>query len=283
MGEKIELENENIDSTNIFDEFTDDENLKKEVEKIKIKRKKDFYYYLWKLNSFLKFLIIMCIIFFILLWWYFFIQNNKNFKSLPYFENFCFVFIGSMSDKISCGSVSNLLSDYHNKNSNLEKQIYFNNLGLVLDAYSISNFIFSKDVSFLVNKTENKIRPLQILEEFDKLKNEFEPINKTRLRCSNIRINKESILELNCSTYWWEWDNNIIWFDWKSWQNYIWWTSISRASSFINFLEKTENSNFILLDKPKQFSFTEIIDNYGYTRKTDFKLKLQFKKNNIWL
>jgi hypothetical protein len=66
--------------------------------------------------------------------------------------------------------------------------LYRLNLSLVGDVYSISNFIFSKDISFLLDRTENKVRPLKILEEFDKLKNEFEPINKSRIRCSNIYI-----------------------------------------------------------------------------------------------
>jgi hypothetical protein len=56
-------------------------------------------------------------------------------------------------------------------------------LSLVEKVYANSNLLFSKDISFLLDKTDNKMRPLDILEEFDKLKNEFEPINKSRIQC----------------------------------------------------------------------------------------------------
>jgi len=53
------------------------------------------------------------------------------------------------------------------------------------------------------------------------------------------------------------------------------------ASSFINFIEKVENPNFFIIEKPKKFNFIEIVNNDGYTRKTDFKLKLKY--DNILL
>jgi hypothetical protein len=128
------------------------------------------------------------------------------------------------------------------------------------------------------------MRPLDILEEFDKLKNEFEPINKSRIQCQWASINSNFVLELKCSAYSGNWDTNILWFSWDSiWQNKIEWTSISRAVSFINFLEQKEKSKFIILNKQKEFKFEEIVDNNWYTRKTDFDLKLKFKNNNISL
>jgi hypothetical protein len=51
----------------------------------------------------------------------------------------------------------------------------------------------------------------------------------------------------------------------------------------MNFLEKKEKSKFVLLNKQKIFEFVEIIDDEGYTRRTDFKLKLKYKNNNISL
>jgi hypothetical protein len=89
---------------------------------------------------------------------------------------------------------------------------------------------------------------------------------------------------MQCSAYSWNWDSKILWFSWKNiGQDSISWTSISRASSFINFLEKKDKSKFVLLNKQKVFEFVEIVDDEGYTRKTDFKLKLKYKNNNISL
>jgi hypothetical protein len=89
---------------------------------------------------------------------------------------------------------------------------------------------------------------------------------------------------MNCSAFSWNWDSRILWYSWKwVWQNNVSGTSVSVASSFINFIEKKENSNFILLDKQKKFTSVEVINDNWYTKKTDFKLKLKFSNNNIWL
>lgn len=281
MTEKKE---NNIDSTNIFDEFSWDENLKKEVEKIKTSREKNSYYYLRIISKFLKFFNTTFILLFIVLWVYIYIQNDETIKNTSYLDPVCNLFVESTGEYSNCSSVSGLLDNYNNKYKNKEELIYKYNLSLVWDVYSIWNFVFSKDISFLLDRTNNKIRPLEILEEFDKLKNEFEPINKSRIRCFNVLIDWDYNLEISCSAYSWSWDSKILWFSWENTdQNQISGTSISRASSFINFLEKKDKSKFILLNKQKTFEFIEIVDDEGYTRKTDFKLKLKFKNNNIWL
>jgi hypothetical protein len=39
--------------------------------------------------------------------------------------------------------------------------------------YSVENFSLSKDVKFLVEKTDTKLKPLEIMSDFDQLKNSF--------------------------------------------------------------------------------------------------------------
>jgi hypothetical protein len=67
MAEEKEnnVESVNIDSTNIFDEFSGDEVLKEEIEKIKIIREKNSYYYLSIISKFLKFFNTIFILIFI--------------------------------------------------------------------------------------------------------------------------------------------------------------------------------------------------------------------------
>jgi uncharacterized membrane protein len=286
MAEEKEnnVESVNIDSTNIFDEFSGDEVLKEEIEKIKIIREKNSYYYLSIISKFLKFFNTIFILIFITFWVYMYIQNDSTITNADYLNPICNLFVESTWRQSSCASVSALLKINKDNYEKKEKFFYESNLSLVWKVYDISNFIFSKEVTFLLHRTENKLRSLEILEEFDKLKNEFEPINKSRLKCSNISINSSYILKMSCSAYSWNWDNKILWFSGKNTgQDNIWWTSISRASSFINFLEKKEKSKFILLNKQKVFDFVGVVGEGWYTRKTDFKLELKFKNNNIWL
>jgi hypothetical protein len=85
----------NIDSTNIFDEFSQDEGLKEEVEKIKISREKNSYYYLELISKFLKFINTVFILFFIVFSTYVYIQNDKTIKNTTYLNPVCELFVKS--------------------------------------------------------------------------------------------------------------------------------------------------------------------------------------------
>jgi hypothetical protein len=56
-------------------------------------------------------------------------------------------------------------------------------------------------VSFLLEKSNNRIKPLKILEEFDKMKNKFEPDLKSKIKCSNLTLNSDYNFEMNCSAF----------------------------------------------------------------------------------
>jgi hypothetical protein len=68
--------------------------------------------------------------------------------------------------------------------------------------YRVENFVKSKDVLFLSDKSENKLAVLSILESFDDLKNEFNSVDKQKIQCSNISIDGvKKTLALNCIAY----------------------------------------------------------------------------------
>jgi len=277
MWEKKDV---NIDSTNIFDEFWADEKLKKEVEWIEKEKNKDSVYYIWIISNFFTFVNMIILLAFMIFWAYIYIQNDETIKDVSYLTPICKVFIDEQWDYSDCSSVSALTLDYENKNKILIKKYYEENLPLIESIYKNLSFIDSKEVSFLINKTKNKLHVLKVLSEFDKMKNDFSPLNKTRIKCSDLIIDSNNEITMDCSAYSWIWDWKILWFSGENkWLDKVYWTSISVASSFINFIEKYENSSFLILDKPKKFNFIEIVDNNGYTRKTDFKLKLKY--NNI--
>ena len=272
----------NIDSTNIFDEFWVDEKLKEEIELIEKEKSKDSTYYLKKVVNFFIFINITFLLFSTIFWIYIYIQNDKTIKDVTYLMPVCDILVDDKWDLVGCSSVSALISNYENINKDLIQKYFLQNMLLIESIYKNLNFVDSREVWFLINKSKSKIHILKILSEFDKLKSDFSPLNKTKIKCSDLIINWNNEITIKCSAFSWIWDWRILWYSWKNkWLDKVHWTSISVASSFINFIEKAEKSHFLILEKPKKFNFTEIVDNNGYTRKTDFTLKLKY--NNISL
>ena len=272
----------NIDSTNIFDEFDVDEKLKEEINSVEKEKDKNIWYYILIISNFFTIINMIILLVFVFLGLYLYIQNDKTIKNISYLNSICNIFVDDLWKYENCSSVSSLILEYEKDNKTIKNEYYEQILPLIKTIYKNLNFINSKEVSFLISKTKDKLKILEILSEFDKLKNAFSPLNKTLIKCEDINISSDFIVEMQCSAYSWDWDTGILWYSWKNnWQDKVKWTSISVASSFINFIEKVENPKFLILEKPKKFSFIEIINNNGYTRKTDFKLKLKY--NNILL
>jgi len=279
MWEKKDV---NIDSTNIFDEFWVDEKLKEEIKWIEKEKNKDTTYYISTTSNFFTFVNMIILLFFMIFGAYIYIQNDESINNVSYLTPICDILVDDKWYIDGCSSVSALTIEYEKLNKKLEEDYYNQNLPLIESIFKNLRFIDSKEVSFLINKTKDKLRVLDILSEFDKMKNDFSPLNKTRIKCIDLNINVENEITMECSAYSGVWDWNILWYSWKNkWLDKVYWTSISVASSFINFIEKQENPKFLILEKPKKFNFVEIVDNNGYTRKTDFKLKLKYINNNI--
>lgn len=280
-----ENKQENIDSTNIFEEFSQDESLKSEVKNTQSKKERGTYHYLWLVNGFLKSINITLFLAFIMIAWYLYIQNNEQFKNVSYFDPICWLLVDESAIPTwdSCSSVSSILKTYKERNSEISASYYNSIANVIEDVYYVSNFAFSKDILFLLDKTQNRLSPLSILEEFDRLKNEFEPINKWKLLCNTIKISGDWVLSISCEAYSSRWDRNIVWLTWKNQKSdNVSWTSISIASSFINYLEKN-SQEFIILDKQKEFSYDDVADYGGYSRKTAFKITLKLRSNNLLL
>ncbi|MDP3381367.1 MAG: hypothetical protein Q8S84_07935 [bacterium] len=92
QDKKTEI-NKGIDTSNIFDDFSQDSSLIEEVDKLKKENNKDKFYYLSKTAHVLQ--TIFWILFFILiiLFSYIYIQNNKNISDSNLLDPLCFVFI----------------------------------------------------------------------------------------------------------------------------------------------------------------------------------------------
>jgi len=82
--------------------------------------------------------------------------------------------------------------------------------GLIGDIYLVDNFIYSKIVSFLISTSKNSLKTTEILSDFDALKNKYEPIDKSKISCSNIYIREPGILEARCDAFSSDWDTQVV-------------------------------------------------------------------------
>ncbi len=272
------------DSKNIFDEFSGDEALQNEIAEAEREKSKDMSYYLWKVGSIFYIINIFVFLSIILLSAYIYIQKNEELYNVSYLDPLCKILIGDVEEIWgSCSSVSALSKNINEKYQAIWSQYYSQVANMLGDVYFISNFVLSKEIMFLLDKSENRLEPLGILSEFDDLKNSFEPVNKAKIQCTDINIQKNGMIDMVCEAYSSRWDRNIIGASGSAKETIkTKWTSISIASSFLNYIEKNAQG-FVLVEKPKSFGYEEVIDGSGFTRKTSFDITLIVQDSPIWL
>jgi len=259
---------------NIFDEFIQD---KSESTSEKSEKKSyHIYDYLRLLSKGLVFINIILFILIVFGLYYNMTQNNSERKEFTFLEPICSVLLWDIYKPWDpCYSVSSTLDDYESKFNTLEKNTIERIFPLLSNVYSISNFNFSDKVVFLNRHAKERLKPLVILQDFDAIKTDFTS-ERSNIECKNITIS-ENIMSLSCDVYSSDWDTSIINLQWGVRSVLDWWgTSISRASSFINFLENHDSSRFRIIEKPQVFSSSEFSDDGPYTQFTTIDLTLQY-------
>lgn len=255
-----------------------------------IKPERDiFYYFNLSLRIFiwLNIFVFVSIIFSII---YIKVQNNPNLYSKPILDPFC-IFL--LSDEMKntwdyCSSVAALSQDYKTKTESLKNEIVSKLSPIVADIYSIDNFMYSKEISFLLEAKANKLRVVEILNNFDKMKNDFSWWDKQKIVCGWVTITKETI-DFTCDAYSSSWETSSVrwwWIVWPTWDrnsSVIEWTSITVALSFLNFIDKNPEYNFKIIDRQKIFTSDTIVWEWPYVRKTNFAFKLKYNNflNNL--
>lgn len=268
-----------INSTNIFDEFgSDNLSLMEEVEKLKEEAQKDIYYYLniaWKILGYIFWLFLLL---FLVLLSYLYIQKSDSFYDKAFLDPVCNFMLWETpnpSDYIGCSSISSTNKFYIEKLGDLKKEQAIKVFPLISLVYEQENFLKSKEITFLLNKSENKFKVLDVLSRFDKLKNDYVWIyNKDRIVCSDILLDSEdNIFSVKCEAFSSDFDNKILWLSWAR-DDLLWGTSISIANSFLNYIERT-SKDFTLIDKQRVFKSSNITWEKGYTNKTPFDITLK--------
>lgn len=267
------------DELNIFSEFSwevdfwdQKVSLNKEVEK------KDLEYYLKLTSNILLWLNIVWILLTLIFFSYFKVQNSETQFDKSYLNLFCPILLWEDSQNIiwvNCSSTKALLVNLSTEIENLSNNTVTKLNSLIWDVYSLDNFINTKEVEFLLEKKNDKTPVLEILNDFDKMKNYFLDWDKKAIDCKNIEIQSGNLVKFECYSYSSDWDMNIksnLW-------NKVQWTSITLAASFLNFIENNPIYNFKIIEKQTDFTSESLIWEWNYVKSTKFSFVLQY--NNI--
>ena len=271
---------------NIFDEFSQDDSLLQEVDKIKEERNRDIFYYLVNTTRVFKILFILSLIWLTTVYWYIYIQNKLyewNSVDNQLLDPFCFMLLGDVkhNDLTFCTSITTLNDIYKKDLENIKNNQKNNIIWVIKKVYEIENFTNTKDVLFLKDKTDNKLKVLELLKEFDDIKNEFSKVDKQIIQCNSFEIDSEnSTMSMKCNAYSAWYETWIRGFDGKNDANSaLKWTSITIANSFINFIN-LESKIFKVINRQKLFKSENIVwSETGFTSKTPFTLKLKYNLN----
>jgi len=278
--EKQEINN--IEESDIFEWFASDEDLLQDVSEFEQDQSKDVYDYAnitWNICKLLNLALFIAILF---LGSYIYVQKNDSYTDSKLLDPFCNILLWDIDlPGTYCSSVSSALLTLE-EGLKAEKAKQFSIMSeLIGPLYLSTDFINSSEVVFLYDKTKQRLKPLEIMTEFDRLKNKFETTDKSALSCYDLEIS-QNIMSAKCDAYSSDWDKNVVLPDGETKWN-IGGTSISIASSFLDYIEK--NSTVIrVIDKPKYFSWEDVSwENGGYTKKTTFFLKFEYVDANLAL
>ncbi len=228
----------------------------------------------------------MSLIWLTMVYWYIYIQNKLyewNSVDNQLLDPFCFMLLGDVkhNDLTFCTSITTLNDIYKKDLENTKNNQKNNIIWVVKKVYEIENFTNTKDVLFLKDKTDNKLKVLELLKEFDDIKNEFAKVDKQIIQCNSFEIDSEnSTMSMKCNAYSAWYETWIRGFDGKNDANSaLKWTSITIANSFINFIN-LESKIFKVINRQKLFKSENIVwSETGFTSKTPFTLKLKYNLN----
>lgn len=271
-----EKSNNSLEDFNIFNEIKDASAAKKEILDEKSKKEKDVYDYIlfyWNIIKIIDFVLLFIIIVF---WAYIYIQKS-DISNNSYLNLICPLILWSELESHiwsnDCSSITAFNSEFTTK-LNTTKKTYFENIGKILpDLYS-TLYTDTKEKEFLLNKTNERLKVLEILQEFIALKNGFD-IDKQKVTCENITITSEKTLKLDCQAYSSEWDS----ISWYSVEEKVNGKSISVALSFLDYI-KNKSTKFTVINKQKDFS-QDLATNWFYIYKTSFTLEMKYNWDNL--
>lgn len=271
---------DSLSDNNIFEELSWSEELKQEMSNNEEKSKKNTFYYLKKANTFFIPLNTLFLIWVMLFFWFYYFQISSS-QSYSFLSPICSNLISEHNNSGNCYGVSYLLENKKNELSEIEKNQANSITPIFTDAFAKNNFHLSRKMTFLLDTSVNRLRPIEIISEFDTLKNMYASVDKSEITCFDIQISEDNMLSLSCDVFSSDWDKNIVIFeDGIKTNKSGWGTSITKAASFIDFIKFYDESPFTVLEQDDNFS-SVAVQIPPYTQKTTIDLELQYNTLHI--
>lgn len=283
-GESTEKDvaDKKMTTDNILEVFSKDMMREKKKEIQENLGGRDQVYYINKLTLFAKTLFFLFFFISITLTTYSYIQKNEEAIDLNYLSSVCWLFLWKEAADLygDCWSLASVKKEYDEKTNRIKWSQAEYITGLLDRVYALDNFLFTEDVSFLLEKSSSKLPVTKMLQEFSQLKDAFVSTKWVyTIECREVTLNNNWEMLLSCTSYTSDWsDSNIIWFNGQvTWWNKISGTSITVASSFINYIQSQANE-FKILEATTLYSFSDNIEEWKerYTKSTDFELTLKY-------
>ncbi|EKD66536.1 MAG: hypothetical protein ACD_49C00037G0005 [uncultured bacterium (gcode 4)] len=191
-------------------------------------------------------------------------EDNSLISALPIFCNYISYPI-EWFDNTECKTLPIILKDLENWKNDLEKDIGDKLIDILPKKLDALNIASSNEVEFIKEKTgDSRISINEILDNFDELKL-FSPYKWEDIECNNITVNEKWDFETTCDIYWWS----------------LLGSSYTSRRTALDFLNKINQSNFIITDSPKKleinkFSSSDMGIKWVFTTKTTLNLKLKY-------
>lgn len=268
---------DSLDMDNIFwDDFWWDLDFWNDIKEIDEKISKDIYYYIWLIWNIIWYINILAFIFIFTLAWYIYIQSSDKFYRSEILNWVCWYLLPeeAIESWQNCSWVKSLLLNLDTSVSKIADIQFEKIYTLLPNIYSLENFLFTKEVQFLLIESQEKVPILDMLNEFDDLLKWFYSVDKWQIECDGIQISSDNVLTTNCTVFASDWNTEIMWPDW-TYLNKTSGSTISLASSFLNYIQK-ESKSFNLVTKQKIFTKDLFDGNWFYTSSTSFKLSLKY-------
>lgn len=210
------------------------------------------------------------IVWIVIFWSYLYFQLQTT-TTISFLNPICKYIVDS-DISWNCSWYAYHYKNYQNKYNDLEWKIFYDSIWTFIKEYGNDNALKTKWVQFLLDKTKDKLSPINIIEEFDDVKNAFllkdreggqayVKWDKKSIQCSDITIQIWWRLSLDCDFYWYDtWTMNL-------------------ASEFQRDIESELRFNLL----SKQTSFTADSVNswqHKYTYMTKLVLDLQYVWDN---
>ncbi len=283
---KIDTHSEiDLHEANIFDEFTWDEGEMKQWEQEwEEKEKKWWYDYLSIYSNILVWINIGLFVCFLIFLVYNHVQKSEkalNYRVPPFV---CSLLLWDSSKYVeSCNGITYTQNTLQQDVDEVKQQQAQLIEPLIGDVYGFENFQFSRKMAFLIEKSKNRLEPSKILAAFDAIKWKYASVDKSEIECYDIMIEQGNILQIRCDIYASDWDTEIFYFEnGIKKTNTLGWGSISKAISFIDYIENDAFSPFQVRAKTQKF-ISEVVQKPPYTQKTSIELELEYVHSDLLL